>query len=96
MVVRLSSGVGDVERISEIGTSHSVVPTLYGPNGFGMAGTGLNCGSMVIEADAANYAWSRARNERRQTVYALVVNMRQGKWHYHFGLEAKNFEAHVE
>ena len=47
MVVMFSSGRGDVEGISKIGISHSVVPTLCGPKGLGIAGTGLSCGNIV-------------------------------------------------
>lgn len=64
MVVIASSGTGDVEGISEIGISHSVVPTLCGPNGLGTAGIGLSCASIVVVIpsnvlDQERSKWSR-------------------------------------
>ena len=48
MVVMFSAGKGDVDGISEIGISHSVVPTLCGPWGLGTAGTIPSRGIIVV------------------------------------------------
>lgn len=47
MVEICASGRGEDEGISETGTSHSTVPTLCGPSGFGRVGIGLREEIMV-------------------------------------------------
>ena len=66
MVVMFSSGKGDGEDISEIGISHSLVPTLCGPNGCGTAGITPSWGNMAdhficpLKIAIRTSKWSRA------------------------------------
>jgi hypothetical protein len=48
MVEILGSGVGEDEGISETGISHSVVPTLCGPEGSGRVGMGLRYDEIIV------------------------------------------------